>query len=159
MLYKKILVPFDGSEPARHALAVAKNLVADDPNATLYLLSVLPAGTLAAHFESADSTQGNTPMLLADPNAYQSVIQSETEMARAKLMEGAADDLGDVQCHVVQDVAMGGSVPDGIVDYGTAHDCEIIVMGRRGLGALRGMLGSVSYGVLHSADIPVLTVK
>ena len=32
-------------------------------------------------------------------------------------------------------------------------------MGRRGLGALRGMLGSVSYGVLHSAEMPVLTVK
>ena len=32
-------------------------------------------------------------------------------------------------------------------------------MGRRGLGALRGMLGSVSYAVLRNADMPVLTVK
>lgn len=159
MLYKKILVPFDGSEPAHHALEVAKNLVADDPEATLYLLNVLPAGTLASHFESVDNTQGSTPMLLADPSAYQSVIQSETEMARAKLEQDSEDALRDVRCSIVQDVTMGGSVPDGIVDYGRAHDCEIIVMGRRGLGALRGMLGSVSYAVLHSADVPVLTVK
>ncbi len=159
MLYKKILVPFDGSEPARHALEVAKNLVADDPEATLYLLNVLPAGTLASHFDSADSTQGSTPMLLADPNAYQSVIKSETDLALSKLAEGADDALAGVSCCVVKNVAIGGSVPDGIVDYSCDHGCEIIVMGRRGLGGLRGMLGSVSYSVLHSADIPVLTVK
>ena len=32
-------------------------------------------------------------------------------------------------------------------------------MGRRGLGAIRGMLGSVSFGVLRATDVPVLTVK
>ena len=42
MLYKKIVVPFDGSEPARGALAVAKKLIADDPTAELHVLSVVP---------------------------------------------------------------------------------------------------------------------
>ncbi len=32
-------------------------------------------------------------------------------------------------------------------------------MGRRGLGAVRGMLGSVSYALLRESEIPVLTVK
>ena len=48
---------------------------------------------------------------------------------------------------------------DALVYYAKKHDADLIVMGRRGLGGLRGMLGSVSYGVLHGADIPVLTVK
>ena len=32
-------------------------------------------------------------------------------------------------------------------------------MGRRGLGAFRGALGSVSYGILRATDVPVLTIK
>lgn len=43
--------------------------------------------------------------------------------------------------------------------YAEEHDCDLIVMGRRGLGAIRGMLGSVSFGVLRATDVPVLTVK
>ena len=37
------------------------------------------------------------------------------------------------------------------------YDC--IVMGHRGLGAVRGMLGSVCYSVLHKTNVPVLIVK
>ena len=46
-----------------------------------------------------------------------------------------------------------------IVAYADEHACDLIVMGSRGLGVLRGMLGSVSYGVLRSADVPVLIAK
>ena len=52
--------------------------------------------------------------------------------------------------------------PSGqIVTYAIDNLCDLIVMGSRGLGVLRGMLGSVSYGVLRSAeiDVPVLIVK
>ena len=48
---------------------------------------------------------------------------------------------------------------EGIADYVRSHDIDLVVMGRRGLGALRGMIGSVSFGVLRSVDVPVLTVK
>ena len=48
---------------------------------------------------------------------------------------------------------------DGINDFAKEHGCDLIVMGSRGLGVLRGMLGSVSYGVLRSAEIPVLVAK
>ncbi len=32
-------------------------------------------------------------------------------------------------------------------------------MGHRGMGAVRGMLGSVCYSVLHKTNKPVLVVK
>jgi nucleotide-binding universal stress UspA family protein len=47
----------------------------------------------------------------------------------------------------------------GILDYAEANDVDLIVMGNRGMGKLRGALGSVSYGVLHRSDVPVLIMK
>lgn len=54
---------------------------------------------------------------------------------------------------------VNGSPHDSITAYADegAYDC--IVMGHRGLGAVRGMLGSVCYSVLHKTNVPVLIVK
>ena len=48
---------------------------------------------------------------------------------------------------------------DQIVAYAKEHEAELIVMGSRGLGALRGILGSVSSHVLRTAPMPVMIVK
>jgi nucleotide-binding universal stress UspA family protein len=47
----------------------------------------------------------------------------------------------------------------GILAAAREHDVATIVMGRRGIGgAERVLLGSVSNGVLHGADRPVVIV-
>jgi nucleotide-binding universal stress UspA family protein len=51
-----------------------------------------------------------------------------------------------------------GDAASEIVNWYRNHPTDIIVMGTRGLGALRGMLlGSVAMKVLHEADCPVWT--
>lgn len=159
MLYKKILVPFDGSDPAKNALEVAKKLIADDPSATLHVLSVVPANVVAAELESPSNPAAGTPLMFADADAYERVIANAKRRAEEELREGVGDALDGVAFDVQVGVVISGKTADGIVDYAGQHGVDIIVMGRRGLGALRGMLGSVSYAVLHEADIPVLTVK
>ena len=65
--------------------------------------------------------------------------------------------VGDTQ-NVVIDVVKG-SPHDAITVYADEGDYDCIVMGHRGMGAVRGMLGSVCYSVLHKTNVPVLVVK
>ena len=47
-----------------------------------------------------------------------------------------------------------------IVDIGERFGCDMIIMGARGVSAMRSaLLGSVSNEVLHSAQVPVMIVK
>jgi nucleotide-binding universal stress UspA family protein len=47
-----------------------------------------------------------------------------------------------------------------LVEIAQRHGCTAILMGARGMGALRGvLLGSVSQGVLQRATVPVIIVK
>ena len=64
--------------------------------------------------------------------------------------------MNKVYIELLQETQTGGQ----IVTYAIDNLCDLIVMGSRGLGALRGILGSVSsYAVLRNADVPVLIVK
>ena len=63
--------------------------------------------------------------------------------------------MNKVHVELLQETSPG----DQIVTYAVDNGCDLIVMGSRGLGALRGMLGSVSSFVLRNADVPVLIVK
>ena len=49
---------------------------------------------------------------------------------------------------------------EAISDYASAHQCDHIVMGTRGLASYTGgMLGSVALGVAQRSTVPVVLVK
>jgi nucleotide-binding universal stress UspA family protein len=53
-----------------------------------------------------------------------------------------------------------GPPAETIARYAEQHDCGLIVMGRRGHGALASFaLGSIASGVLHHSKRPVLLVR
>ena len=46
-----------------------------------------------------------------------------------------------------------------ILDHAEEHQCDLIVMGSRGLSGIREFLGSVSHFVVQQSPVPVLIVK
>ena len=88
--------------------------------------------------------------------AKATAIQIEGVQHEFTTAEGVIEDIADI---VTIDVVAGTAPAEALARYADKNGCDLIVMGRRGLGAIRGMLGSVSFGLLRSTDVPVLTVK
>ena len=74
------------------------------------------------------------------------------------LKEQVADQIAEHEGVVDLRVAFG-KPQEAIVREAAQEPCGLIVMGSRGLGAIKGMLGSVSTAVLHASPVPVLITK
>ena len=149
MLYSKIMVPYDGSEHAKHALEYAKGLAALS-DAKIAIVHVVPSGVMGVDQIGTEGSLDGVPFGMLNYEQYEGVVQAALDQA------GLVEDIADI---VTIDVVAGTAPAEALARYADKNGCDLIVMGRRGLGAIRGMLGSVSFGLLRSTDIPVLTVK
>ena len=155
--FKTIVVPYDGSDQSKHALETARGIIGDDADARLMLLHVIPSGMIAASESTDGVTVDGVPWGLLDYETYKEVVDGALERVTGEVKESLGDAISDERISV--EAIADTSPAEAIAKSAATHGADLIVMGRRGLGALRGMLGSVSYGVLHSAEMPVLTVK
>lgn len=157
MKYEKILVPYDGSEHAQAAFTTARDLALAGNDTMLYVVNVVPmSATLTLHAsESITSDPSSAQHRNRSDQIDEALAGVQAEMHNE--LVGFFDGLPEEQ--VRMEAIANPSPVQGLVEYAKSHDCDLIVMGRRGLGTVRGMLGSVSYGILRATDTPVLTVK
>ena len=158
MKFANILVPYDNSEHAQSALRIALDLVSGEES-QVHVITVLPTATLAATYDASGTPLARSALRFANYDVYENVMGTILSNAKEEVLDSIGDALDGASCAVTVEAVVSDSPADGITEYAEEHECDLIVMGRRGLGALRGMLGSVSYAVLRNADIPVLTVK
>lgn len=157
MLYKNIMVAFDGSEPSTEALVVAKDLIDQDREATLHVITVVPVGSLglgSSYYEVTGIQNIDT-----DKSSYDEALEGAKEDAIQSINEALEDLLSEADFKIEKQAIVASKAADGICKYANDNSVDMIVMGRRGLGAFGAMLGSVSYSVLHQMNIPVVTVK
>lgn len=159
MLYKNIMVAYDGSEPSNEALVVAKDMIGDDESATMHVVSVIPIGSAGIGLDSPIQPVVGMSQVYTDMDTFNTLLDKAKEETIKNMHADIDHVLEEVACKVELAAYAAAKPAYGICEYAAEHDVDMIIMGRRGLGAFRAMLGSVSYAVLHECDIPVVTVK
>jgi len=144
-MFKSILVGVDGSPTASEALRRAARL-AESTGAELHIVCAYHGATLV----NVD------PIGAAAIGAVD--VGDALRKAAEELLDGSSKRLGAdgvrVHTHAVE-----GEPSDVLIDLADGLDCDLIVVGNRGMrGGKRLLLGSVPNRVAHHANRDVLIV-
>ncbi|WP_306004530.1 universal stress protein [Aquicoccus porphyridii] len=145
-MFKRILVPFDGSKGGERALHKAVEL-AELCEAEINVLTVYRHhGMLEASFSMV---RASDPGRMDD--AMRDHASEVAEYAKTTAKEGGATQ--------VRAFVKSGQPARTIVRFADEHECDLIVLGARGMGSVEGyLLGSVSHKVTGLSPVPVLVV-
>lgn len=145
-MYKRILVPFDGSAAAERGLVEAAQLAAD-MKGRLVILVVSTGFVGAIEMASVRSYDESAAQALA-------ACQRLADSAAARAIEVGVD------CEKVIVDSRTRSVAQVILEEAQARRCDLIVMGTHGRkGLSRMVLGSDAEAVLRAAEVPVMLVR
>jgi len=137
--YKKILVAYDGSESAQNALAVATKIARQD-NSWIKLIDVV-------------SPYNGVPEVTGGGKNKEIIEKSADE-----LLAGARAIADKEGVHLLTTIAQGEPF-ERITATAEEENCDLIVMGRRGISHLeRELMGSVTARVIGHTTRNVLVV-
>lgn len=142
-MYKKILVPLDGSELAEavlpHVEAIAK---ANDAQVVIVRVAINPA----------------TEFAMTDPYIAGQMVQSLESNAKEYLNE-MCKRLTEQGLKVSMQIAEG-PIADSILQVATDEKIDLIAMSTHGRsGVARWLIGSIADKVVRGANIPVLLIR
>jgi len=145
-MFKRILVPFDGSEGALGALEKAVELQ-KLCGAGLLLLTV---------YRHHSQLEASLSMVrAAQPDQMDDIMRSHAREI-VTLGKAEAEKRGATGVHAY---VRNGPVARGIIHFAEEHAADLIVVGSRGLGSIEAyLLGSVSHKVTALSPVPVLVV-
>ena len=145
-MYRRILVPVDGSDTAKKGLTEAVKL-AEALESELRIIHIVDDSALALNPEAGVAA---APLVEDFAEAGRQIL----EEARA-LAEAAGAPAG-----IVLHENFTGRVADLIVDEANKWGAELIVMGTHGRRGIRhAVLGSDAEAVVRGAKVPVLLVR
>jgi len=147
-MYKKILVPLDGSELAEcvlpHADSIAKGCGVQD---VVFLRVVepfhIPSGSYGTGLSEED-------IIRIDSDNKASAENYISQLVSQKKFNGA----------IIHSEIISGKAPEGIADYATKNNIDLIIIATHGRsGISHWVWGSVADRVLRSACVPVLMIR
>ena len=149
-MYKKVLVPLDGSALAECTLSHVKNLLKDGSVGEVTLLNVVKV---------------DFPWAVMGPQEYRksidiNAIRERLFIASRKYLADIESRLGSEGIKVKTDSVEGNRPADAIVEYAQENGMDLIILGTHGYTGLKKLLlGSVAFGVLNQSHIPILLIR
>lgn len=145
-MFKKILIPVDGSEPSQKALRMAVRLQ-ENFDCELFILTVFRHHSLLE--TSISMVRSEEPEVMDD------ILRKHA----SNVAEDAKKTAVELGAHQVRAFVKNGPPARTIVSFSKDKDVDLIVLGSRGHGDLEGfLLGSVSHKVTSLATCPVMVV-
>lgn len=145
-MYKKILVPMDGSDLAECTLSHLKSLYTDGSVGEVTLLNIvtidIPWGELeSGHF----NLNALREQVLASSKKYLADLKTRLSSQGIKVKTKSLE---------------ANRVADTIADYALKNRMELIIIATHGYSGFKKlMLGSVASGVLNQSSVPVLLIR
>ena len=144
-MFKKILVPTDGSALATAAASMAAQLAKFQGGQVVGVYVIDPFPFIGIGDASAVALQS---YLTEARRAAGEALEAVSKICAAEGVPFAGDTIERNLVH------------EGVVETATAEGCDLIVMGSHGRQGVKALfLGSVAHKVLVHANVPVLTVK
>ncbi len=135
---KKILVAYDGSQPAQKALSIMSELAKIDADIQIVLVHVMRL------FSSGAAAAG-----------IDTVVMDEAAPIKAELDQIAQSLPNKTEVKILK----GSSPADLILNCAQDEGVDMIIVGSRGKGGVKGYLGSVSYAVVKDSPVTVMIAK
>jgi nucleotide-binding universal stress UspA family protein len=172
-MFKKILVATDGSEHAERAVQLATDM-ARLYDAEIHMVNVRSRGRVSPEMirlaevehlvspasQPAGGQKPNVPLLMSDAVKKSEIIARAVEAVGEQLLQRAAAKVKGQGIASVTTQHLGGDPAESILEEAKRVDADLIILGSRGLGNLKGLLlGSVSNRVSQLAQCTCITVK
>jgi nucleotide-binding universal stress UspA family protein len=149
-MYKKALVPLDGSALAECTLSHVKNLLKDGSVKEVTLLNVVKVDLPWAVMMTEQEAKR------IDINAIREPLFAASKKYLASLESRLASEGIKVKTESLE----SNRPADTITEYAKKNAMDMIIIGTHGnTGLKKLMVGSVAFGVLHQSHVPVLLIR
>ena len=158
----RVLMPIDGLEDGTRTATYISRLLAAPHRTDIAVLHVIHR---APSMPAAPVRTGAGQLDIADPWEFPSAAEATQQWtvegrAEAETILDRAKTFLERQGFRVSTHAAWGDPADRIVEVANSGEFDLVAVGSRGAGRVRGILvGSVSDRVVHRSSIPVVVVR
>lgn len=149
-----VVVAFDGSAEALEAARTAGSLFQDRP---ILVVTVWEPGMAMAMTANASAIDAS--YIPPSPEAIEMVDRSQREHAEAMAEAGAKAASAEGANAMAYPVPDEVNVAETIAAIAEQRDAAVVVVGSRGLGRMRSLLGSTTRRLMRDTHRPLLVVR